>query len=364
MENMDQATLRQLLVDKTNAWSAETDDTKKAELLNEINVMKTSLNGTVEKDNRTKIENATFTETKVASTHAQREIMNSLSSCLTFGPGNDVHLHVNRLQNLYDIYVSGRDNEDLLEETFVRNAKKLLCDNYMTQLVNSGKTNNTWDDYKSYLIGVHESKVTHFQKLNKLFEVTPREKETFVDLAGRLENIAHEIHLSILAQWKKDHPTDTDIPSKAMFDLFAAQTLIQHIQQSRHRDCYKYIANDLDKDWTCSEVASRAVTILDRIKSDQPASASFVAEWSEPSGGDAFTVNKRSTKRLNTRKKMKVKPSKDKDCWFWMDPERGCKKGDACNWRHDPAKKGVGRPKQETNAVSLVTLPTFTSFQN
>ena len=126
--------------------------------------MKTSLNGTVEKDNRTKIENATFTETKVASTHAQREIMNSLSSCLTFGPGNDVHLHVNRLQNLYDIYVSGRDNEDLLEETFVRNAKKLLCDNYMTQLVNSGKTTSTWDDYKSYLIGVHESKLLPFVK--------------------------------------------------------------------------------------------------------------------------------------------------------------------------------------------------------
>ena len=364
IQDMDQATLRQLLVERTKAWCAETDQTKKDELLAEINVMKKELSDAVQKENKLKLENTTFSENKVVSAHAQREIMNSLSSIPSFAPGMDVHLHINRLQNLFNIYVSGRDNEDQLEPTFVRNAKKLLNDSYMTQLVNSGKSTDTWDEYKSYLVGTHESKLTHFQRLNQLFEITPREKESFVDLAGRLENMSHEIRLSILAQWKKNHATDTDIPSKAMFDLISAQILIQHIQQSKHRDCYKYIASDLEKDWTCSEVANRAVTILDRVKTDQaqPTSASFVAEWSEPNNGDNNTPTKKKDKKK--QKKSKFTPDPNKDCWYWMDPVKGCKKGDKCGWRHDPAKKGVGRPKPESEAVSLVTLPNFTSFQN
>ena len=90
-------------------------------------MIKRALLSTVEKENKFKLENTTFSENKIVSQHAQREKMNSLSSVTSFAKGMNVHLHVNRLQicSRKKVYISGRNNEDQLEISFVRNAKKL-----------------------------------------------------------------------------------------------------------------------------------------------------------------------------------------------------------------------------------------------
>ena len=364
-DDMDVTTLRQLVITKATSLSSETDETKKTALTNEIEVIKKSLAKAVKEENRVKAETTvSLNESKTVSTekqHAHREIMSSLAAVPEFGSGNDVHVHVNKLANLYDLYVKGRDDENKLEETFVRNCKKLLCDSYLTQLINSNETLNTFEEYKDYMYRVHESKEHHFQRLNALWSIMPKERESFTDLGSRLENQAHEVRLSILAQWKKGHSDAKDIPSKDLFDLIAGQILLSHIQSSKNRHVYQYMANDLDKAWTVKDVANRAMTIADRVKSDNVDLGSFhvgsdLASVTQPGGGDVSTKGKKSARRFYPKKaqpKPKVKPSKDKDCWFFMDGH--CKKGDGCPWKHDPLKKGIGRPdKSEIESSSLV----------
>ena len=101
------------------------------------------------------------------------------------------------------------------------------------------------------------------------------------------------------------------------------------------------------------------MTISDRIKSESTSAGSFVAESNtvQPlSGGD----EKRSKKKDDKKKSKKVTPNKNQDCFYYLDGN--CKKGDKCGWRHDPAKFGIGRPRE--NPTSLVTLPDFSSFQH
>ena len=369
---MDQATLRQLLVTKTSEWSAETDQSKKDAILTEVTTLKNALSVVVKEDERVKAETTlNLNETKTKTQEKQivhREIMSSLDSVPMFNPGHDVHLHVSRLANLFEVLVKGRDDSDNLEQTFIRNAKKRMHDSYLTQMINSGKTISTFDEFKTYMVDVHESKQSHFQKLNQLWQMVPREKETFTDLASRLENLAHEVRLSILAKWKKNNTTHTDIPSKNLFDLVIGQILLTHIQSSKHCDVYRYIASELDTAWTAKEIANRAMTISDRIKSESVNAGSFLIESNtEPSnkpnrpsdGGD--DGDKKKLKRKDDKKKSKkVTPNKNQDCFYYLDGN--CKKGDQCGWRHDPAKFGIGRPREKP--ASLVTLPNFSSFQH
>ena len=363
---MDQATLRTLLVQKTSEWSAEADQGKKDGIMTEISTIKNALSLVVKEDEKVKAETTlSLNETKLKTQEKQivhREIMQSLDSVPMFNPGHDVHLHVSRLANLFEVLVKGREDSDKLEETFIRNAKKRMHDSYLTQMINSGKTIESFEEFKTYMVDVHESKQSHFQKLNQLWQMVPREKETFTDLASRLENLAHEVRLSILAKWKKNNTNDTDIPSKNLFDLVIGQILLTHIQSSRHSDVYRYIASELDTAWTAKEIANRAMTISDRIKSESASAGSFLVESNAvqpPSGGD--NGEKKKSKRKDDKKKSKkIAPNKSQDCFYYLDGN--CKKGDQCGWRHDPAKFGIGRPREKP--TSLVTLPNFSSFQH
>ena len=368
-DGLDATTLRQLLMTKSSEWSSESDNTKKTAIMEEIKSVKTYLATAVAEENKVKIETSlSLSESKTVSTekqHAHREITTSLAAVPVFGPNNDVHLFVNKLTNLFDLYVKGRENEDKLEDTFVRNCKKLLCDSYLTQLINSTETIDTFDAYKTYMYRVHASKEHHFQKLNRLWQMEPKEKENFTDLASRLENQAHEVRLSILAKYQKSHTGATDIPSKDLFDLITGQILLTHIQSSKHRRIYQFMANDLHQAWTVKDVANRAMTIADRVKDEVDAGSfvvrSNVTEVNRSAGGngnDTSTKNKKTVKSDDKKKRSKMTPDPNKDCWFYLDGL--CKKGDKCPWKHDPAKKGTGRPEKR-EAASLVAQ-SFTSY--
>ena len=366
-DGLDQATLRQLLLDTLAKHKSETDATKLEELNTQIGIIKKHLKLAVNADKEAEVEaTLNLTESKITSSEKQtahRELQATISKLPKYAPGMDVHVHLNKLTNLYELYVRDRDDATKLEETFVRNAKTQLHDAYLTQLTNSSETVDTYEDFKAYMIKHHQSKETHFQQLNKLWQLEPRESENYVDFAARLENTAHEIQMGIVNKWKKENNVTTDMTSKAVFDMITSQILIQHIQAS-HKDCYRFIANDLDKDWTAKEVANRAKTTLDRVKSESLESPSYVAEvepqWSDspmPHTGGGGNNKKKSTRRDNKKKK-KVTPNKNSDCWFFLDGK--CKKGDNCPWKHDPAKFGTGRPEAEVS--SLVTLPSFRNW--
>ena len=119
-DGLDATSLRQLLLNKSSTLSAETDESKRTNIVNEIQSIKKHLQTAVAEENRIKSElSVSLNESKTVNTerqHQHREITNSLSTVPTFGPGIDVHVHLNRLTNLYDLYVSGRDDEHKLEE--------------------------------------------------------------------------------------------------------------------------------------------------------------------------------------------------------------------------------------------------------
>lgn len=229
-------------------------------------------------------------------------------------------------------------------------------------MLNSETSVTSFTEFKLYLIGAHQSKLTHFQRLNRLWEIMPKQSESFVDVAARLENEAHDVMVSIEALYKAKHKGG-EMPSKALLDLVLRQIMLTHISASKHRDVFKYIVSDLDGAWTASSVAIKAATVIDRCKSnDTDAAPTFAAVTSAPvvsqpsaksngSGGGAARG-----KKSNARKQGKVTPSKELDCWFYLDGH--CKKGDNCPWRHDEAKFGTGRPSKDVS-TSLVTLPSF-----
>ena len=368
ISGMDQQTLRELLKTNVAEYLKMAEGADKTTKAADIKLMKDELSRLYKEDEQAKLE-ATVNSSVNGGRNQERmvilrEIKASLDSVPVFGAGMDVHVFLNRLSNLYELHVKGNSEYDKLEETFLRNCKQRISDSYLTQLVNSGEQVITFEEFKSYMISIHESKETHFQKLNKLWTMMPKEKESFVDFAGKLENQAHEVMLSIYGRWKKDHPSDKEIPMKACFNLFLGQILLQHIQSSKHSDVYKFIAADLDKAWTASEVANKALTIADRIKHEVDATCFSVEtgnKWSNKVAtvGGGGKDSQKSKKKDNKKKSQFAKPTKDKDCFAWLDGN--CERGDNCGYAHAPAKKGTRQKKDE--AVSMVTL-TNSHFQN
>ena len=369
INDMDQLTLRELLKTSVAEYLTMADGAEKTVKHAEIKLLKAELSRLYKEDEQAKLE-ATVNSPVSGGKNQERmvilrEIKASLDSVPTFNAGMDVHVFLNRLSNLFDLHVTGNSEYDKLEETFLRNAKQRIHDSYLTQMRNSGEQVTTFEEFKLYMISVHESKETHFQKLNKLWTMMPKEKESFVDFAGKLENQAHEVMLSIFGRWKKKHPDSTQIPMKDCFHLFLGQILLSHIQASKHCDVYKFIASDLDNAWTASEVANKALTIADRIKHDVDAtcfSVETVNKWSNKVAtvGGGGKDNQKSKKRDNKKKSQFAKPTKDKDCFAWLDGH--CERGDSCGYAHIPSKKGTRQPKND-EPVSMVTL-TNSHFQN
>ena len=289
-----------------------------------------------------------------------REVKASVDCVAKFTPNTDVYVFLGQLNNVYELNVKGQS--DNCEQSFLRAAKQRLCDSYLTQMLNSGKVVTTFAEFKSYMIVAHESKLTHFQRLNRLWEIAPKSNESMVDVASRLENEAHDVMISVEATYKAKH-ANVDMPSKALLDLVLGQIMLSHIASSKHRSALKYIVTDLDDAWTASQVAMKAATIIDRTKDDDASTAPTFAIASAPVAGKAegksggYGGGAARGKWNGAKKQGRVTPSKDRDCWFYLDGH--CKKGDSCPWRHDSAKCGTGRPRKSGDSVSLVALPTF-----
>lgn len=300
-----------------------------------------------------------------------REIKATVDQVPRFKAGNDVHLFLNQLSNVYEIHVKNQTGSGI-ENAFLRATKQRLNDASLTQLVNSGEAVDTWTQFKLYMVKTHEPKSTHFQRLGKLRNILPSSNGSWSELAARLENQGHECHTSLLAKYTMTHKGETEIPSKVMIDLYNCDLMLMHMQMSKTKNVYEKICNLLDDCWTPAEIANKADTIVDRIKYNDV--TDVMDSFYNGRNGYGNDVNGRdsgnggngnssgSAKNKNDKnKRKKATPSKDKDCWFHMDGK--CRKGEQCGWRHEPAKFGIGRPNKNDQVESMVALSDY-HFQN
>ena len=355
--NLDITSLRQILSDKAKVRNtlggAGNEDELQAvdvDITTIANLIKTIL--LTQPDNKNNVFSSD-SQLKQEKLIVLREIKSSVDNVPKFSVGSDVHVFINQLENIHRLHVQQHKNDENVENAFLRASKQLLADSYLTQMLNSSEETNTFETFRSYLVKTHSSKLTHFQRLNKLWEVCPKSSESMVDTASRLENLAHEVLTSLVAVWKLRAPSDTDIPSKNLLDLVLGQIMLTHIASSKHKDTYKYIVSDLDTCWTASEVAAKAATIIDRCKNtDVPSIAAFhVGNKSNDNGGI------RSSDTKSKFKKNKTTPNKNQDCYFYIDGN--CKKGEQCGWKHDPAKFNTGRKRSNEQTMSMISLPNF-----
>lgn len=311
----DTGTLRLLLVEKAKDWSTLDGPGK-----TEVNKMRDEL--------RTREDTKPVNTSIRQDLNKQKKMKISLEGISKFSPGNDVNHFMAKLSNLYALFEVKNDTD--LELAFVRSAKARLCDAYLTELVQSSAATSTFSELKKYLSETFESKVSIYQKLDALWTMEPKPKETFTDLATRLSNEGFNTLTSIRAQYNKQKNNTGDMPDKAFMDIVLAQCMIQVIKNSDRKNVFNLMCHELDTVFSPHEVATKAENIGQKLLKEENIvmPQSFYAGAKSASGEGAPKSDAPNKPKL--------------DCFEWLDTGK-CKRGDKCKYKHDEAKQGVGR---------------------
>jgi len=354
-DKIDEQTLRQLFLTRMSDLKALTgQDMINAEA--DVGLILKALNATVEeRENSEKLASqrtTTTTSNPSQQANAQlRELKSAVDECPQFGAGKNLDLFLSNLSNVYLVYSkhNSPDIEKLLEESFIRAAKNRLSNDFLTRLNNSGEKISDFEQFKTYMIENHETSTSVFQRLDTLWSLQPKNAESFIDFSARLENKCHEVNLSIKAKFKKQFP-DRQMTVDDYGKVITGQILVQAIQSSNRKDCYKFIASDLDSCWSANQIATKAASICAKLKQDnggEPIVAGFAGTVSN---GNKFGGGE-------TKKRTRAKPDPSKPCFGWLEGE--CKRGTTCGYEHDPAKRGIGRMKKENEKTSMLALASF-----
>ena len=380
-EQLDEATLRELLLGKMREKKTLTGvdlDNAQKDLMDINSALSQAVSDRhAETRQLNEVDKSRNTTQTSSATNARlRELKSACDDVPIYSAGKNLSLFLSKLNNINSIYVESDEPKTLaiLEESFVRCSKTRLSTDFLTKLTNSTSSVSTFAEFREYMVTNHESSVSVYQRLDEISQCMPSTGESYIDYAARLENIKHDIGLSILAKWKAKFGGQ-----KMEFDdvmsMVAGQHLCQAIQGSPNRDCFKFIASDLDNCWSATSIAVKAAAICDKMKLD--GSNHMVAGFASQAQGNGGPKRGNSPKQHNAgarpngdgknKFKRTFKPNPEKDCFAYLDGF--CPAGQECGWKHDPLKMGIGRPsrpKRESDtsntgnvAKSMVSMTGF-----
>ena len=276
----------------------------------------------------TKPETSTSVATRDYTSHKIKAMNHTIASEIpVFSSGHDVHVWLNKLDGFYQLYVANeKDSKNILEDHFVQNAKSRLCPEYLNSMMASSVATNTFEKMKDYMKKHHASKMSVYQILDTLWEMDQSESDTFRDYGIKLDDKAAEAQNIIKAKYKEWAALETATQDKELtvddvFKLISGQIFLQSLKNKKHM-IYNNLCNDLDKTWSASEIANKAMIYSDRMAQDSSQNQSNVPA--------AFHVKEENKSRQPEKLEAQ-------NCYHFL--KGSCKYGDKCLRIHDVKMK-------------------------
>ena len=223
-----------------------------------------------------------------------------------------VHGWINTIQAYYNLYVknSGK-NKAVFEGHFVQTTLSKIQPDYLNAMTNGDTEIKTFDAMKKYLKENHSSKLSIYQVLDTVWDMQKMDVESLRDFGHRLDDKAVEAESIIKAVF--DNTIRSQDPSKSLtktsvFKLVSGQVFLQYLK-ANECNVYNHIVNDLDATWSAAEIALKAMSYSDRLKTE---------DEEHQSKGAVFHSNRKSEEKL---------------CKYFLTG--GCKYGEKCQFKHD-----------------------------
>ena len=223
-----------------------------------------------------------------------------------------VHGWINTIQAYYNLYVknSGK-NKAVFEGHFVQTTLSKIQPDYLNAMTNGDTEIKTFDAMKKYLKENHSSKLSIYQVLDTVWDMQKMDVESLRDFGHRLDDKAVEAESIIKAVF--DNTIRSQDPSKSLtktsvFKLVSGQVFLQFLKINQC-NVYNHIVNDLDATWSAAEIALKAMSYSDRLKTE---------DEEHQSKGAVFHSNRTSEEKL---------------CKYFLTG--GCKYGEKCQFKHD-----------------------------
>ena len=182
-----------------------------------------------------------------------------------------VHGWINTIQAYYNLYVknSGK-NKAVFEGHFVQTTLSKIQPDYLNAMTNGDTEIKTFDAMKKYLKENHSSKLSIYQVLDTVWDMQKMDVESLRDFGHRLDDKAVEAESIIKAVF--DNTIRSQDPSKSLtktsvFKLVSGQVFLQFLKINQC-NVYNHIVNDLDATWSAAEIALKAMSYSDRLKTE------------------------------------------------------------------------------------------------
>ena len=272
-----------------------------------------------------KVDDPTASDTKVAvSNTADFKAMEAWfrDSVTKFNPGSDVNLFISSLENGYKLCVTA---ENKLESQFVKLAITKLCAEYSNSFLKSGTDTTSYADLIKYLKTNYSTQETVFQILQHMWDIERKPDEDIHSLGVRFQEKAAEISTRITAMFEekaKENPATADKAMSAadVFMLVGAMQLFQHIR-TREPETYKLLVREMDGVYTPSDLSRKAKLYTDRLDKSDPAAQN-----------GSYAVHQHRGRRHGQNSNEKS------ECFSYRD-HGSCRRGDDCQFLHDPRRK-------------------------
>ena len=227
-----------------------------------------------------------------------------------------VHGWINTIQAYYNLYVKNcGKNKAVFEGHFVQTTLSKIQPDYLNAMTNGDTEIKTFDAMKKYLKENHSSKLSIYQILDTVWDMQKMDVENLRDFGHRLDDKAVEAEGIIEAVF--DTTIRSQDPSKSLtrtsvFKLVSGQVFLQYLKV-HHCNVYNHIVNDLDSTWSAAEIALKAMSYSDRLKTDD-------SEQQAPTPNSAFNASAKSDYANQV-------------CQLYITG--GCRFGDRCKYKHD-----------------------------
>ena len=257
--------LRHVITKLTAEHKAETDETKQAALLVQIEAKKTEFKEALEQFFNLPVPEGAPDASNYAKTVSgdtnRRTLTQKVSNVTEFkgeGP-KSLHAFLSKLDQIEELYVKKNPS---LAEPFVDLVKGQL-DNCVYQTMKASNTNvDTYDNLKTWLQSTYDSKITNFQLLGECFNFQFDKSDNYVDQAQKFEVSLRAAESHIMAQHKKKH--NSEMTASQMLHLVGAQLLSEHLRKT-DLNVFRTMVTIMDDFSSATEVAAKADTMRDRL---------------------------------------------------------------------------------------------------
>ena len=223
-----------------------------------------------------------------------------------------VHGWINTIQAYYNLYVknSGK-NKAVFEGHFVQTTLSKIQPDYLNAMTNGDTDIKTFDAMKKYLKENHSSKLSIYRVLDTVWDMQKMDVESLRDFGHRLDDKAIEAEGIIEATFDntiRSQDSSKSLTKTSVFKLVSGQVFLQFLK-TNECNVYNHIVNDLDATWSAAEIALKAMSYSDRLKTDKE---------EHQSNRTVFHSNKKSEEKV---------------CKYFLTG--GCKYGEKCQFKHD-----------------------------